>query len=65
MLTNYYILYRFGFWFNYCYFSLNDNKKSKFMSPEIRDFSFMIDEQFELVDHNNQGFWGYILSFFK
>lgn len=35
------------------------------MSPEIRDFSFMIDEQFEIVDNNNQGFWGFILSFFK
>lgn len=35
------------------------------MSSEIRDFSFMIDEQFEIVDNPYQGFWAFILSFFK
>ncbi|MEO5910199.1 MAG: phenylalanyl-tRNA synthetase subunit alpha [Pelobium sp.] len=35
------------------------------MSSEIRDFSSMIDEQFDLATNNNQGFWGFILSFFN
>nr|MBC7611928.1 phenylalanyl-tRNA synthetase subunit alpha [Pseudopedobacter sp.] len=35
------------------------------MSPEIRDFSYMIDEQFEIVDNPNKGFWAFIFSFFN
>ncbi len=40
-------------------------KNQNIMSPEIRNFSYMIDEQFEIVDNPNKGFWAFILNFFK
>jgi hypothetical protein len=40
-------------------------KNQNNMSQEIKIFSLMIDEQFDLVDHTNQNVWTLIINFFK
>ena len=34
------------------------------MSRELQDFSFQIDEQFEISDVDTSNFWVYFVSFF-
>jgi hypothetical protein len=58
-------LYQFGFWYKNCYFSKKTMKNQNNMSQEIKIFSLMIDEQFDLVDHTNQNVWTLIINFFK